>query len=266
MVGSNIPGQKENNRDIPAPNWDYEYTVSNRSLWEVSAMAGDVAPIFSVVKQKKSIDQEWSRNYNIRISAMRKALQSDFKKFGDFVYFDPHLEFNSMIVKNENRTKIDLKKVQVDVISAIEFLWSRYGKDNLSKGLEIIHIKQKERRDYLASKSSKKKKNNYSSNFFEDDFKGSAENRQDKANATKELKRLQAMLYITLCSKIGISPDDECLYLELKSNLLDDIEDFGFKNVHGFGEDAIKSLVEKCFKAYWELREKNKEKIMVDNQ
>ncbi|WP_370681966.1 hypothetical protein [Comamonas sp. GB3 AK4-5] len=245
----------ENNKSIPPPDWAMECIVSIRSLWEISAMAGDVAPILPVVKEKKSIDKKWRSDYFERTREMSKVLQSDRNQLGDFVYYDPHLGVNSIKTGKKEKTKIDLRNTQVDVISAIEFLWNRYGKSSFPEGLELIHKKQKERRLYLASKADKEKKNYYFSSG-ENEAKESAANRQDKANATKEIKRLQAMLYIISCANHGIDWKIKSLDMDLIFNWLDDIEEVGFEKVHGFGQHAIENLVEKCFKAYWELKEK----------
>lgn len=157
MMDSALSDQKENNEDISPPNWKVECNVSIRSLWEISAMAGNVAPKFALVK-KKSKDLEWRREYFMRINAMRDALQSDSKKFGDYLYFDPQLEVNSMILKDKEITKTDLKKLRVDVISAIEFLWNRDVEEIFPEGLKIVHQELKKRINNLASKASEEKK------------------------------------------------------------------------------------------------------------
>lgn len=264
MVDLAISDQDEGDKSILPPDWSMECVASIRSLWEISAMAGNVAPIIAVVREKKSIDEKWKRDYYRRTREMSKVLQSDRNQLGDFVYYDPQLGVNSIKAAKKVKTKIDLRNTQVDVISAIEFLWNRYGKNSFPEGLELIHKKQKERKFYLASKASKDKKNYYSSNSCEDEAKESTDNRQDKANTTKEMKRLQAMLYIISCTKHGINPEIKSLDMDLIFNWLDDIEEVGFEKVQGFGQHAMENLVGKCFKAYWELREKNNGKIIED--
>ena len=55
MVEFALSDQNKNNKSIPPPDWSMECVVSIRSLWEISAMAGNVAPIIAVVTEKKSV-------------------------------------------------------------------------------------------------------------------------------------------------------------------------------------------------------------------
>lgn len=233
-------------RNIKTPNWAEEAIFTDRPLWEVAAMAGNVEPKLLAVKNKKSADPEWKEEYEKRVRVMKLALISKPSNSANHIYYNPDLAGNSTLILNP----LNFRKVRVEVKSAIEFLWNKFGKDFFPEGLQEIHQKLSQQGVTAANQASAESEREYTAPVD----KGTAHRDQKLANATKELKRLQVLAYVFSRELYSGKQDSDFPAASLKEDWLAAIEEAGLKGRPGFGPDGVETLIEKCFKSYSELK------------
>ena len=85
-------------------------------------------------------------------------------------------------------------------------------------------------------------------------IKGPSHRNQKLANATKELKRLQALTYVFSRELFSCKQDSELPPATLIDDWLASIDEAELKGREGFGRTGVQSLIEKCFKSYSELK------------
>lgn len=231
---------------LDAPNWSKEALCTDRPLWEVAAMAGNIEPKLLAVKHKKSIDPEWKDEYEKRVRAMKLALIGKPIKSANYIYYNPDLAGNSTLIRNP----LDFRKVRVDVQSAIEFLWHKFGKDAVPEEFQEVHQRLSQQGAAAANQNGTEAIREHISSVD----KGAAHRDQKLANATKELKRLQVLTYVFSRELFCAKQDSEFPAASLKEDWLALIEEAGLRGRPGFGPDGVEALIEKCFKSYWELK------------
>lgn len=251
MAKSNHSILEKNKYHISPLDWSKEARVPNRALWEIAAIAGDVEPTVEKVKEKKEADSEWEVQYEKRVRAMKTAMLPRRGHSADHVYYDPQLGGNAALILNPRK----FRHVRVEVASAIEFLWKRFGKDVFPEGLQVVHQQLSRQGAGTTSQVSQElPRSPIASTEKAGAEKGPSHRDQKQANATKELKRLQVLLYIFSRELYGFSKDSEHSAETVISDWLDSIEKAGLKGREGFGRDGLQTLIDKCFKSYSELK------------
>ncbi len=236
---------------ISPPDWGSEALVAHRALWEIAAMAGDVEPKLAAVKAKKDSDLEWKEEYDRRVRVMANAISESRGPLPDHIYYDRHRAGNAARAQEPSK----LRQIRVDVASAIEFLWSTFGKGSFPAGLLEIHQKLS-KQDANASEYgvAERLKEPIASTEQPRAAKGPSHRDQKLANATKEINRLQTLVYILSRELYGVPTDSETPPPTLQDDVLDSVEKAGLKGREGLGADGVQTLLEKSFKYFWQLK------------
>ena len=251
MATSNISTQAEKDNLISSPDWGSEARVPNRALWEIAAIAGDVEPKLEKVNERKEADSEWKVEYEKRVRAMKTALLPTRSQLPDHVYYEPQLGGNATLIDDPKK----FRQVRVDVVSAIEFLWHRFGKNVFPEGLNLIHQQLSTLTAGTVNQSSQDLISDpIASAENSGAIKGPSHRDQKLANATKELKRLQALTYVFSRELFSCKQDSELPPATLIDDWLASIDEAELKGREGFGRTGVQSHIEKCFKSYSELK------------
>ena len=233
---------------IPTPDWGEEANTHCRAVWEIAAMAGNVMPKVAAINAKKSADPAWRERHAKLVRAMTNALLPTRRPFPDHVYYDPNQAGNAGRILETTK----IRQVRVEVVSAIEFLWHHFGPDTLPEGLRIIHqslrAKDVVHSEHAATEATKEPV------AATEQPKGPSHRDQRLANATKELNRLQTLIYILLKDLYGVPQDSETPPPTLKNDVLDALRAAGFQGREGLGPDGVQALLDKCFKYFWQLK------------
>ena len=182
---------------------------------------------------------------------MKTALLPTRSQLPDHVYYEPQLGGNATLIDDPKK----FRQVRVDVVSAIEFLWHRFGKNVFPEGLNLIHQQLSTLTAGTVNQSSQDLISDpIASAENSGAIKGPSHRNQKLANATKELKRLQALTYVFSRELFSCKQDSELPPATLIDDWLASIDEAGLKGREGFGPTGVQSLIEKCFKSYSELK------------
>ena len=253
MATSTRPTNRRENRPISPPDWSAEALVAHRALWEVAAMAGNVTPHAGAVKAKKSVDPEWKKGYEKIVRLMTNALSPAGGKNSAYIHFDPQQSGNAARAQDVSK----LRQVRVDVTSAIEFIWRRYGDSAPPEGLRFIHQHLRLQVDADASKQVEIEatKDSTSSVAQPPASRNTAHRDQRLANATKEIKRLGALVYILSRELYGVPLDTKTPPPTLKDDVLAAIKSAGLERQEGFGPNGIQTLLQQSFHHFFQSKQ-----------
>lgn len=264
------------------PDWGVEAFEPHRALWEVAAMAGNVAPRVAAVREKKAADPEWKKGYEKLIRVMTNALSLRRSAVADHIFYEEQRSANAI----RTQEVASLRQVRVDVVSAIEFLWNYYGDVAPPEGFRVIHrslrnektsdaavhvaeasttettasnskvlgVDMTARKDVEGQAKVMNGAELASANMVERavELPNSAHRDQRLANATKEKQRLGALVYILMYERYAYQ--GEVQPSEMLDDVLESVHTTGFDSVEGFGDAAIEKLLKNCFKYYVELK------------
>lgn len=263
------------------PDWAIEAFEPHRALWEVAAMAGNVAPRAAAVREKKAGDLEWKVGYEKLIRVMTNALSPRRGTVADHIFYEEQRSANAIRTQD---TAL-LRQVRVDVASAIEFLWSYYGDDVTPEGFHVIHssLRKGQTSDAVHDEELSEAETAAShlealgvlqvtdtaareearaiedvelasASLVQEGLKPSTSAHRDQrlANATKEKQRLGALVYILMYERYAYQGD--VLPSDILEDVLDSVHTTGFGSVEGFGDAAIEKLLKNCFKYYTDLK------------
>lgn len=239
------------NHLVSPPDWDAEVINTNRAVWQIAAMAGDVSPTSEAVKAKKEADPEWGEEYEKRLKIMKDAISESRGPYPDHIYYDRNRAANSRRLEDVSV----LGRVRVDVVSAIEFLWSTFGENAFPEGMRTLHQKLINKGAVKLMQSAKaQQRERFASTEQPVAVKGPSHRDQRLANATKEINRLQTLVYILSSELYGVPPDCEFPPPTLKDDVLDSVKKAGLQGREGLGADGVQTLLEKSFKHFWQLK------------
>lgn len=242
--------RRNKNSDTP-PDWEAEALVPHRALWEVAAMAGNVEPNLSTVRARKASDPNWATGYNKIVRLMTNALSSSRSPAADHIYYEPHRSSNAALIQNLAKAK----QVRIEVASAIEFLWHMYGDVVPPKGFQLMHKRLRGQRiEAPAPMTIEERPGSHAPESQPPAMKSSAYRDQKMANATKEIKRLGALVHILASALFSFSRDSEVPPVSLLEDVAAAIKSAGLQGREGFGPDGIQRLLEQSLKHYFELK------------
>lgn len=228
---------------ISPPDWKAEALVTHRAVWEIAAMAGNVAPQLAAVKAKKDSDLAWGKGYERIVRLMTNALSSTRGSVADHVYYEQHRSGNAALTRNLSK----LRQVRVEVVSAIEFLWSLYGESSSPEGLRVIHQRLRSR-DAPVSKQAATEAPAVPIDSVKQRYSPTSTAHRDQrmANATKEINRLRVLVYSLARELYGAQPDGISLSQTLRADVLGALKSAGFQDREGFKPEGLQSLLDKC--------------------
>lgn len=210
------------------PNWDVEKLRSERPLWQVAALAGDISPTLKIVKAEREVNPEWSRGYRKMIELLTNAL--DPRRSEGKVFYDSQIPINMTRVN----TKSDLRNVRVDVASAIAFLVMKYGVEHIPAGLLKMH-------EHLRSQTPLERASSLT---------GTAHKSRARA-ATTKIQTLTKLLYAVVESEYGWASSDgtsQTGTLKRIATSLDRLE-LGSSR-YGLGSDSIEEILHAASEKY----------------
>ena len=207
-------------------------------------MAGNVEPKLSQVKAKKDADPEWRAGYEHIVRLMTNALSPTRETVPNHVYYEPYRSGNAALIRNLS----NLRKVRVDVASAIEFLWHVYGVGAPPDGFKVIHehLRSQDSGFIKEATADVQKQSSVDSEQSAAAKKASYRD-QRLANATKEVNKLRTLVYALARDMCGVPPDSKSPPPTLIKDVLAAIKTSGFEGREGLGIGGVQSLLDQCF-------------------
>lgn len=244
MATSTRPTNRRENRPTSPPDWSAEALVAHRPVWEIAAMAGNVAPKLTLVKAKKDADPEWREGYEQIVRLMTNALSSNREKLPNHVYYELHRSGNGALIRNLS----NLRKVRVEVASAIEFLWNVYGVGATPDGFKVVHQHLRSQDSGFIKEATAVVQKQSSVDSEQSAAAKKASYRDQRlANATKEVNRLRTLVYALARDMCGVSPDSKYPPPTLIKDVLAALKTSGFEGCEGLGIGGVQSLLDQCF-------------------
>lgn len=169
------------------PDWDGQKDISERPLWEIAALASDIDPVPKGITARRKLDSPWEATYLKLVTAMCDALSPHPDKG---IFFDASKPANMSRIGN----KRDLKFVRVDAASAATFVLTLCKQSSLPQEfaeLQTLLAQTASNTDVVPPQTemttpvSTPKKS------------------QEKANETKAIKILTALLYVVVEQEMG---------------------------------------------------------------
>lgn len=115
---------------VSEPLWEYEKRIAVRAIWEVAALADNVAPSLENIRRAKVEDPRWKAGYSEIMRRMIDVLKPTTARNINHINYDPALSLSASI-HAQGRSH---SQTRMDVISACNFIAGRYGIDNLAVG------------------------------------------------------------------------------------------------------------------------------------
>ncbi|MNX87167.1 hypothetical protein D3C86_1190810 [compost metagenome] len=116
----------------PEPNWEIEMRRTERPVWQVAAMAGNVQPKPKILTAARA-SKAWRTGYNAMIEDLCNALSP--VRSPSRIFYDKDIPANISRI-NE---KEELRNVRVDVGSAARYLVAKIGVESLPDGFQRLH-------------------------------------------------------------------------------------------------------------------------------
>ncbi|QFZ83546.1 hypothetical protein GFK26_12650 [Variovorax paradoxus] len=114
------------------PIWEAEMRETERPIWHIAAMAGDLQPTLEIVNARRKIDPAWSTAYFSVLSKLKDALRDER---GAGIFFDKGKPANAIRLNDRKK----LRFVHADVGDATAFIARTFGFQGMPEGFRRLH-------------------------------------------------------------------------------------------------------------------------------